>query len=118
VLFQERPLTEEEVDEYILIARSWVRQPVEADVVMAMSLPDMKDAFGPWWQGATEEDDAHTRWPVGGGDWRETLYGMCWIPPGVEFTTDLAEPARSEMRESLQRVLRALDAAAPPPRAA
>lgn len=116
VLFTPRPLTEEEVDEFILIARSWVRQPVEADVVMELPLAEMREAFGAWWQGATAEDDTRTRWPVGGGDWRETLYGMLWIPPGVEYTTDLGEPSRAEMRESLLRAVRALDAPPPPTR--
>jgi predicted DNA-binding transcriptional regulator YafY len=113
VLFERRPLTPEEVEEFILVARSWVRQPVEADLVMELPYERMREWFGPWGQGATPEDDTHTRWPVGGRDWRETLYGMSWIPAGVEFTTDLAEPARSEMREGLERMLRALDAAPP-----
>jgi hypothetical protein len=32
----------------------------------------------------------------------------------VEYTTDLASPAREELRETLERMLRALDAPAPP----
>jgi hypothetical protein len=39
---------------------------------------------------------------------------MAWVPAGVEYTTDLAEPARSELRETLERMLRALNAAPPP----
>ena len=82
-----------------------------------MDLPfdDMRAAFGQWGQGATAEGADRTRWPVGGQDFRETMYGMAWIPAEVEYTTDLAEPARSEMRETLERMLRALDAAPPPP---
>ncbi|WP_268234610.1 hypothetical protein [Microbacterium faecale] len=41
---------------------------------------------------------------------------MTWIPEGVEYATDLAEPARSELREALERALRALDAPVPPAR--
>jgi predicted DNA-binding transcriptional regulator YafY len=115
-LFPRRPLTPEEVEEFILVARSWVRQPIETDVVMELAHDEMREVFGQWGQGATPEGPAHTRWPVGGGDWRETLYGMAWVPGGVEFTTDLAEPSRSEMREALERMLRALDAPPPPPR--
>jgi predicted DNA-binding transcriptional regulator YafY len=113
VLFDPRPLTPEEVEEFILVARSWVRQAVEADAVMALPLAEMRDMFGQWGQGATAEDASHTRWPVGGADFRETMYGLSWIPVDVEYTTDLAEPARSELRETLARMLRALDA--PPP---
>lgn len=116
VLFEPRPLTPAEIEEFILVARSWVRQPVEADAVMALPLAEMRAYFGQWGQGATAEDDTHTRWPVGGSDFRETMYGLTWIPDGVEYTTDLAEPARGELRESLERMLRALDA--PPPRPA
>jgi predicted DNA-binding transcriptional regulator YafY len=113
VLFDPRPLTPEEVEEFILVARSWVRQAVEADAVMALPLAEMRAMFGQWGQGATAEDAEHTRWPVGGADFRETMYGLSWIPTGVEYSTDLAEPARSELRETLARMLRALDA--PPP---
>ncbi len=115
VLFTPKPLTREEVEEFILVARSWARQPVEADAVMEMPYDEMRDYFGQWGQGATAEDAAHTRWPVGGADWRETMYGLTYIPPGVEYTTDLASPAREELREWLERTLRALDAPPPPP---
>ena len=85
-------------------------------VARALPLGEMRAHFGQWGQGATAEDAAHTRWPVGGSDFRETMYGLSWIPAGVEYTTDLVEPARSELRETLARMLRALDAPPPPPR--
>ena len=114
VLFEPRPLTPEQIEEFILVARSWVRQAVEADVVMELPIDRMRAAFGEWGQGATPEGEGRTRWPVGGRDWHETMYGMTYIPPGVEFTTDLAEPGRSELREVLERIVRALDAPPPP----
>ncbi|TQJ29627.1 WYL domain-containing protein [Microbacterium sp. SLBN-146] len=110
VLFEPRPLTPEQIEEFILVARSWVRQAVEADAVMELPIDDMRAAFGQWGQGATAEDASHTRWPVGGADFRETMYGLSWIPAGVEYTTNLAEPARSDLRETLERMLRALSA--------
>jgi len=113
VMFEPRPLTAEEIEEFVLVARSWTRQPIEADAVMQLPLAEMKAQFGVWAQGATAEGDSHTRWPVGGADFRETMYGLSWIPAGVDYTTDLAEPARSDLREALQRMLRALDAAPP-----
>ncbi|WP_286311303.1 helix-turn-helix transcriptional regulator [Agromyces mangrovi Wang et al. 2018] len=116
VLFPPRRLTAEEVEEFILVAQSWSRQPVEADVVMDLPLDEMRAHFGQWGQGATAEDELRTRWPVGGRDWRETMYGMTYVPAGVAFTTDLAEPGRSELREVLERMLRALDDPAPAPR--
>ena len=113
LLFEPKPLTPEEVEEFIFVARSWVRTPVEADAVMALPLEIMREALGQWGQGATAEDADHTRWPVGGHDFRDTMYGLTWIPAGVEYTTDLAEPARSDLRETLERMLRALDASPP-----
>ncbi|MDQ2699472.1 MAG: WYL domain-containing protein [Actinomycetota bacterium] len=116
VLFEPKPLTPEEIEEFIFVARAWVRQAVEADAVMELDFESMREMFGQWGQGATAEDATHTRWPVGGADFRETMYGLTWIPAGVEYTTDLAEPARSELREALERMLRALDAPPPPSR--
>ena len=100
----------------MLVARSWVQQPIETDVVMELPIDRMREWFGQWGQGAVAEGAARTRWPVGGGDFRETMYGMAWVPAGVEYTTDLAEPVRAELRETLERMLRALDAPAPPAR--
>lgn len=116
VLFSPKALTPEEIEEFILIARSWVRQAVEADAVMDLPLEQMRDIFGQWGQGASAENESQTRWPVGGGDFRETMYGLTWIPAGVEYSIDLVEPARSELRETVARMLRALDAPAPPRR--
>ena len=115
IRFRPKPLTPEQIEEFIVVARSWVRHPVEADVVMELPLEEMRNHFGQWSQGASAEDATHTRWPVGGGDWRETMYGMAWIPRGVEFTTDLAEPQRGDLRELAERLLRALDAPMPLP---
>jgi predicted DNA-binding transcriptional regulator YafY len=114
VLFTPHPLTPEEIEEFILVARSWVRQAVEADAVMDLPFDQMRDYFGQWGQGAQAEGPDRTRWPVGGSDFRETMYGFSWIPAGVEYTTDLASPAREELRETLERMLRALDAPPPP----
>ena len=82
------------------IARRWVEQE-GVDVVMDLPFDQMREWFGQWGQGATPEAADRTRWPVGGADFRETMYGMSWIPAGVSYTTDLAEPSRSELREVL-----------------
>ena len=115
-LFQPHPLTAEQIEEFILVARSWVRQAVEADAVMDLPIETMREWFGQWGQGAEPEDETRTRWPVGGADFRETMYGLSWIPAGVEYSTDLAEPSRGELRETVERMLRALDAPPPPVR--
>ncbi|MFT4296666.1 MAG: YafY family protein [Micropruina sp.] len=116
VLFTPKPLTPEEIEEFIFVARSWGRQAVEADAVMALPLADMRDYFGQWGQAAEAEDESHTRWGVGGGDFREAMYALSWIPTGVEYRTDLADPTRAELRETVERMLRALDAPPPAPR--
>ncbi|WP_454294814.1 helix-turn-helix transcriptional regulator [Salana multivorans] len=106
--FTPRPLTSEEVEELILVARSWTPQPVEADVVMELPIERMREVWGQWSQGATPEGPDRTRWPIGGADFRESMYAMSWIPTGVGYTTNLPEPERSELRETLERMLRAL----------
>lgn len=106
--FRPKPLTPPEVEEHILAARSWARQEVETIAVMELPLDRMREYFGPWAGGAEAQDDTHTRWPVGGANVRETMAGLAWIPAGVEYTTDLGEPEREELREILARMLRAL----------
>lgn len=113
VLFTRHEISTEEVDELIAVAASWTPQKVEADAVMELPLAEVQAQFGPWAQGATAEDVGHTRWPFGGADWREAMYGMLWIPEGVEYTTTFPEPERAALREALGRMLRALDAPAP-----
>ncbi|NYE19194.1 helix-turn-helix transcriptional regulator [Microbacterium immunditiarum] len=115
VLFTPRPLTAEEIEEFILVARSWAPQNIEADAVMELPFDEMRAYFGQWGQGATAEGEGHTRWPMGGGDFRDAMYALSWIPAGVEYTTSLPSPEREELREALERMLRALDAPPPPP---
>lgn len=116
VLFRRREISEEEVAARILIATAWSPHKIEADVVMELSLAGMDEQFGIWAQGASAEDAEHSRWPIGGADWREAIDAMLWIPAGVEYTTDFPEPHRSELREALTRMMRALDAPPPAPR--
>jgi predicted DNA-binding transcriptional regulator YafY len=109
VLFEPKPLTPEQIEEFIWVATSWVRTAVEANAVVEMPLAAFQDAMGQWAQGSEAVDAGRTRWPVGGREVRETMYGLSWIPTGVGYTTDLAEPQRSELREILERMLRALE---------
>jgi len=115
VLFEQRPLTPEQVEEFIFVATSWVRTAVEATAIVELPIEEFRARFGQWAQGSEAVGRGLTRWQVGGADVRETMYGLSWIPAGVDYTTDLAEPGRSELREILERMLRALEAPAPAP---
>lgn len=112
VLFEPKPLTPAEIEEFIFVATSWVRTAVEASIVMELPIDEMRAAFGQWGQGSEPRGADRTWWQVGGQDVRETMYGMSWVPQGVEYTVDLADDARVELREILQRMLRAIDAPA------
>jgi len=106
--FEPRPVSPEEVAERVHAARSWGRRAGEVFAVMELPLEKMLEYFGPWGKGAEAVDPSHTRWAVGGGNVRETMGGLSWIPAGVEYTTNLAEPERTELREILGRMLRSL----------
>lgn len=80
---------------------------------MELSLAEMQDRFGPWSQGATAEGDTHTRWPIGGSDWREAMYAFLWIPEGVEYAMTFPDQDRAELREAVERLLRAIDRPTP-----
>ena len=90
VLFEPRPLTPEQIEEFILVARSWVRTAVETDVVMDLPIDDdarVLRPVGPGRDGRGRRRARGGRWAA--QDFRETMYGMSWIPAGVEYTTDL-----------------------------
>lgn len=108
--FEPRPLAADEVDELVTAATSWGSQTIEATVTMDLPLDEMRAHFGHWAQGAEAAGPQRTRWPLGGGDVREVMYGLSWIPAGVEYAADLPGPARAGLREILARMLRALDA--------
>jgi predicted DNA-binding transcriptional regulator YafY len=109
VLFEPHELTAAEIEEFVLVARSWSRQPVEASMIVQLPVDELQARFGVWGQGAEAEGDTATRWPIGGTDVHDLLYAMSWIPEGVEYTADLPEPARAELREIAARLVRALD---------
>jgi len=106
--FEPRPLTTQDGQELVDVATSRSAPQLRATAVMELPLEAMQAAFGPWAQEAEAVGSAATRWPLGGADVREIAYALGWIPPGVEYTTDLAEPARAELREILERMFRAL----------
>ena len=115
VLFEPRPLTPEQIEEFILVARSWVRTAVETDVVMDLRSTRCATASG---SGGRARRRGRRPHPLARGRRRTSARRCTACPgsrPGVEYTTDLAEPARSELRETLERMLRALDAAPPRP---
>ena len=107
--FAPRPLTAEQVEEFVQVATSWSRQAVEAEVVMDLPIETMRERFGQWAQGAEPAGEGRTRWPIGGSDFREVMYAMTWVPDGVEYTTNLGEPARSELAAALRRMQLALE---------
>ncbi len=106
--FEPRPLTSEQVAEFIQVATTWTPQALEASVVMDLPLDAMRERFGQWSQGAEGADENRTRWPVGGADFRDVMYALSWVPAGIGYTCDLDEPARSELAEVLHRMLEAV----------
>ncbi|MDA0644379.1 MULTISPECIES: helix-turn-helix transcriptional regulator [Nonomuraea] len=107
--FEPRPLSHRQVAEFVAVASSWGKQATDATATMRMPIERLRDLFGEWAQGAEPGDAGTTVWPVGGADFRDTMYALSWIPAGVAYTVDLPDPARSELREALGRMLRALE---------
>lgn len=108
--FTPRELAPDEVDELIQVGGSWGHHAVEGAVVMELPLDRMRELFGQWGQGAEAAGPDRTRWPLGGGDVREVMYAMGWVPAGVGYTAELPEPAAAELAEIVERMGRALGA--------
>ncbi|MEU8397954.1 WYL domain-containing protein [Nonomuraea sp. NPDC048892] len=109
VFFEPRPLSQRQIEEFVAVATSWGRQATDATATIRMPIERLRQEFGEWAQGVEPAGADTTRWPVGGGDVRETMYALSWIPAGVEYTVDLPGPARTQLRETLARMLRALE---------
>ncbi|MCF6470997.1 YafY family transcriptional regulator [Nonomuraea sp. MG754425] len=111
VFFEPQPLSPRQVEEFVAVAASWAGQPAEASATIRMPIGRLRQLFGEWAQGAAPAGPGTTVWQVGGAGFRETMYALSWLPAGVAYTADLPEPARSELREVLERMLRALETA-------
>lgn len=106
--FTPRPLEPEEVEEMIRVATGWGRHAVEGAVVMELPLEQVRERFGQWSQGAEAVEPGRTWWPLGGGDVRDVMYAMSWVPAGVGYAAELPEPARAELAEIIGRMATAL----------
>ena len=116
-LFAPHPLTAEQIEEFILVARSWVRQAVEADVVMDLPLDEMREcvrAVGPGRR--CRRGRPHALAGRRRGFPRDDVRAL--VDPRGRRVHDRPRRtrARAELREALERMLRALDAPPPPSR--
>ncbi len=73
-------------EEFLAVARSWVEQATDATATIGMPIERLRHLFGEWAQGAESAGADATLWPVGGADFRETMYALSWIPAGVSYT--------------------------------
>ncbi|WP_205325432.1 YafY family protein [Glycomyces sp. YM15] len=107
--FAPRTLAPERVDELIAVVRTWGPRAHEAVAVVDMPIERFNAALGEWARGATPDGPERTRWPVGGSSARDVAYGLSWLPEGTSYRVELADADREELRESLRRMLAALD---------
>nr|WP_245325175.1 WYL domain-containing protein [Microbacterium amylolyticum] len=109
VLFTRQDISPEEIEDRARVAASWAPQRIEGHAVMELSYEDMRAWFGPWGDGSEPEGASHTRWPIGGSDFRDVMYGLSWIPAGTDYVLDLPDAALAEIRETVARLQRALE---------
>ncbi|GAA2275063.1 hypothetical protein GCM10009853_031350 [Glycomyces scopariae] len=107
--FAPRELPPERVDALVTVSRTWGPRSRDAVAVIDMPLAEFTAEFGEWAQGARADGPERTRWPVGGESARDIAYGLSWLPAGTSYRVEIAEGDRAELRESLQRMLAALD---------
>lgn len=109
VRFEVRELPTEDAAEFVAAAMRSVQQPLTADVVMQLSLDDMRNHFGAWARDAEPVGAGQTRWRVGGRTPHEVVASLVWIPEGVEYELNADEATRAFVREAAERMLRAVD---------
>ncbi|MEE1621305.1 helix-turn-helix transcriptional regulator [Zafaria sp. Z1313] len=105
--FDPRPLPPGGAAQFVAAAALSGPQPLEGRAVIDLGLDQVRAAFGPWAEGAEEMPDGRTSWPMGGASIQDVLFGLSWIPAGVDYEVRLPAPARAELAEIAARLLRA-----------
>ena len=100
VLFEPRPLTPEQIEEFILVARSWVRTAVETDVVMDLPIDAMRECVRA--VGSGRDAEGADRDAVAGGR-RRTSARRCTAWRGSRPGSNTRPTSRSPRAASCAR---------------
>ncbi|VXB76272.1 Putative DNA-binding transcriptional regulator YafY [Citricoccus sp. K5] len=105
--FAPRPLPPEGTAAFVAAAVHAVHagpQPVTGRAVLEMDLAAMRQAFGPWAEGAQELPDGRTAWPLSGRRAQDVVFGLSWVPEGVRYVLEVPEPLRAQVLELVDRM--------------
>jgi len=106
--FAPRELPAEDLAQYVWAAvSSYGTLEIEASVEIDLPLEQMRATFGPWSRGAEELDEDRTSWPIGGRAVPELLFGLAWIPEGVDYRVEADDDVRAALHELAERLLAA-----------
>src|SRR5690606_5971735 len=106
--FAPRPLPEADLARYVWsTASTYGKREIEARVVMDLPVDAMRAHFGPWSRGAEPVGEGRTSWPIAASVAPELLFGLAWVPEGVDFQVEADDDVRATLHEIAGRLLAA-----------
>jgi len=106
--FAARELPADDLAAYVAAATyTYTALDIGARVVLDLPLEGVRAAFGPWSRGAEALDDEHTSWPIAASLVPELLFGLAWVPEGVDYTIEADDDVRAQLHEIAARLLEA-----------
>jgi predicted DNA-binding transcriptional regulator YafY len=108
VRFPPRELPAADAAEFVEVAHLSAPQRFEAVAHLRASMAEVREHFGVWSSGATENDDGTVDWPIGGSSIPDLVYGLLWIPPDMDWTLTCEPEVAQALRAFRERLAVAL----------
>jgi predicted DNA-binding transcriptional regulator YafY len=111
VHFTERALPAADAAVFVETAITGLREHHQGDVVMAISLAQLRQRFGTYASAAVALDDTHVAWPISGESFESMLGSLSWVPADIDYEIVASREFLDFTRSTAERMLRAATSA-------
>ena len=102
-----RELDARDVEKRLMFPARKQRRRHEVQVTVALSAEEAQARFGRWVPEIEKVGENQSRWCVQVVDTYELVHALWWMPAGVDYTVEVAEPLRSAFQDTLERMTQA-----------
>ena len=102
-----RELDARDVEKRLMFPARKQRRRHEVQVTVALSAEEAQARFGRWVPEIEKVGENQSRWCVQVVDTYELVHALWWMPTGVDYTVEVAEPLRSAFQDALERMTQA-----------